>query len=317
ECDDGNDVDTDDCTNMCLAAACGDLIVHELVEQCDDGNDIDTDECTNACTVAVCGDSVVQEGKEQCDDGNDVDTDECTNACTIAACGDNVVQAGEEQCDDGNDVDTDDCTSLCLNAACGDGFVQAGEQCDDGNVTAGDGCSDVCAIDSKYVFVSSQMYDGNLGGLAGADAKCQALADAANLPGTYMAWVSTNEANGSPATRFTQSPTPYVKVDGVKVADNWADLIDGVLDSAIDKTELGGAPPIGDTSCNGGGSATVWSATNTNGTFIDVGIDYNCTNWTSNELIPSLWGLATDPNSAWTNWCSGGICSWVSPIYCF
>ena len=28
--------------------------------QCDDGNDIDTDNCTNACSIAACGDGIIQ-----------------------------------------------------------------------------------------------------------------------------------------------------------------------------------------------------------------------------------------------------------------
>jgi len=35
------------------------------------------------------------------------------------------------------------------------------------------------------VFVTSETYDGNLGGIAGADSKCQALADAAGLDGIW------------------------------------------------------------------------------------------------------------------------------------
>ena len=39
---------------------CGNSIV-ELGEECDDGNEVDDDGCTNACTLPACGDSVVQE----------------------------------------------------------------------------------------------------------------------------------------------------------------------------------------------------------------------------------------------------------------
>ena len=130
ECDDGNDVETDECTSECALAACGDGLIQEGVDECDDGNDVDTDECTNLCTLAACGDGIVQEGVENCDDGNDVDDDECSNACVMASCGDGVVQAGEA-CDDGNDVDDDGCSNACMSPSCGDGIVQAGEECDD------------------------------------------------------------------------------------------------------------------------------------------------------------------------------------------
>ncbi|MCA9656806.1 MAG: DUF4215 domain-containing protein, partial [Myxococcales bacterium] len=187
ECDDANDVNTDDCLDTCVAATCGDSYVHEGVEQCDDGNDDNTDTCTNECISAMCGDGEMQAG-EECDDANDDDTDACTSMClnavcgdgyilqdveqcddagesatcnadcTPAACGDMIVNAAAgEECDDGNEVDTDECTTMCLNAACGDGFVQEGEECDDGNSDDGDGCSAECA--SEYCFTLTN--DGN------------------------------------------------------------------------------------------------------------------------------------------------------------
>ncbi len=96
---------------------CGDAFTNEG-EQCDDGNDVDGDSCTNACTVAECGDGITETGAEGCDDGNNVDGDDCTNACEPVLCGDGVVadQAfgqAREQCDDGNANDTDGCLSTC------------------------------------------------------------------------------------------------------------------------------------------------------------------------------------------------------------
>jgi cysteine-rich repeat protein len=280
------------------------------METCDDGNDVDTDACKNDCTLAYCGDGIIQDEVEQCEDLNMVDDDACTNICLNASCGDGILWANVEVCDDGNLDNGDMCPGSCAPAFCGDGYTQdIVEQCDDGNEIDDDGCTNDCISLSKRVFVSSEMYNGNLGGLAGADAKCQTLADAANLPGTYMAWISTNQ--GSPSTRFTQSITSYTLVDGTQVAANWNSLIDGSLDAAINMTELGGPAPIGDTSCAGGGFATVWTATNTNGTLSGNA----CTNF-SDTAGQGLWGDA-DQTGSWTSWCSGGICTWISPIYCF
>ena len=147
-CDDGNRVDTDDCTNACAPARCGDGVVHEGVEACDDGNESDTDDCTSACEPARCGDGFVQAG-EGCDDGNEVDDDECSNACTPASCGDGIVQ-DQERCDDGNDDDTDACLSTCAQAQCGDGQVRAGvEECDDGNAESTDECTARCSAEPR------------------------------------------------------------------------------------------------------------------------------------------------------------------------
>lgn len=55
--------------------------VPDTGEQCDDGNSLNTDACTNACRTARCGDGFVWAGFEECDDGNTVDGDSCTNTC--------------------------------------------------------------------------------------------------------------------------------------------------------------------------------------------------------------------------------------------
>jgi hypothetical protein len=159
--------------------------------------------------------------------------------------------------------------------------------------------------------IASQMYDGNLGGLVGADLKCQMRAMAAGLPGTYMAWLGDN--TGSPAARMTKSLMPYVRVDGTKIANNWADLIDGSLIAAVNMTETKGVPPTGNTSCAGSGFKTVWTNTQANGTQGNGAA--SCTHWTSVNG-GSAWGRADAVDSTWTSWCSGGLCSWVSPLYC-
>jgi cysteine-rich repeat protein len=62
---------------------CGNGIV-EGDEECDDGNDVDDDDCTNACTLPVCGDGIVQEHLgETCDDGNTLAGDECAASCVL------------------------------------------------------------------------------------------------------------------------------------------------------------------------------------------------------------------------------------------
>ena len=137
------DASTTDATTG-AAPICGDTVV-DVGEECDDGNDIDEDACTNLCKNAVCGDAIVGPG-EACDDGNDIDDDACSNTCASAACGDAVVQAPEE-CDDGNDLDDDACLNTCLKAVCGDSIVFTGtEECDDANDIDDDGCSNTCKL---------------------------------------------------------------------------------------------------------------------------------------------------------------------------
>jgi cysteine-rich repeat protein len=99
-------------------AVCGNG-VREGAEQCDDGNDLNTDACTNTCQNARCGDGFTYQGVEECDDGNTVNTDFCKNDCHYApaVCGDGVRQFGET-CDDGNTLDGDDCPPDCTIASC-------------------------------------------------------------------------------------------------------------------------------------------------------------------------------------------------------
>jgi cysteine-rich repeat protein len=143
-CDDGDDDDADDCTSACLLPHCGDGVV-QAGEECDDGDGSDTDDCPGSCLSAKCGDGFVHESLEECDDGNDANDDECLDSCVAAVCGDGFVRAGVEECDDANLVDTDACPTTCLAAECGDSFVYAGtEECDDGNVADDDACVSGC-----------------------------------------------------------------------------------------------------------------------------------------------------------------------------
>ncbi len=97
---------------------CGDKQV-DKGEQCDDGNQVDDDACSNACIAATCGDGApnAPDGKmEECDDGNQVDDDACSNACVAATCGDNIINTPGgvlEECDDGNTNPTDGCSEQC------------------------------------------------------------------------------------------------------------------------------------------------------------------------------------------------------------
>ncbi|MBU0506964.1 DUF4215 domain-containing protein [bacterium] len=112
-------------------AYCGDGVVQEWRgEECDDGNEINFDGCTNQCTLGadlvfenLCGNGIINAFMgEECDDGNNVNGDGCNSICRIEVkeyCGDGIVQPwlGEE-CDDGNNIDGDGCGSECIDEGC-------------------------------------------------------------------------------------------------------------------------------------------------------------------------------------------------------
>lgn len=318
ECDDGSGDDTDACTSLCKNAVCGDEFIHAGVEQCDDGNMVDTDECTNACNPAACGDSIVHQAVEECDDGNLVDTDGCTNACTNATCGDSIVQKNVEGCDDGNMVDTDECTNSRAIAVCGDSIVHQGvEQCDDGNQDNLDGCASNCIIFGHRVFVTSTLHTGESTAPTVPTGSAPPRAQAASLPGNYKAWISTNVNNNAvtPANRFTHAVSPYVLVDGTKVADNWGDLTDGSLDHPINLTEHGQPPPPSELSC-GNSNIVVRTGTASDGT-LGMGIVSRCSNFTQAGGSQGAVGRAGATTTAWSRCSELEPCSAEAPIYCF
>lgn len=203
---------------------------------------------------------------------------------------------------------------------CGDGIIQSSvEECDDGNEDLNDGCSDNCKIESKYVFVSSKRYNGDLGGLSGADTKCQTLAEAAGLPGVYKAWLSSSSE--SPSTRFSYWPGYYRRVDGVIVAHGWprAFYYHAPLEAPINKTEINGIIELGEV-CTTEAKAMVWSAGWPDGTTWDNFYPNDrCYDWTATTDGWSHWGDANDVDR-WSNNCSGNGADWCSrlaALYCF
>lgn len=171
-CDDGNDVDGDDCDTNCTPTGCGNGITTGA-EECDDGNSVNDDACNKDCKRALCQDGVVNVSndiQEECDDGNSTDNDACRNDCTKARCGDNVVNLSDnvqEECDDGNLDPDDSCDPNCKVPGCGNGYRAANEACDDGNLDNGDGCDPTCTLtNTTSIFLGQQGVSGNDDGKA-------------------------------------------------------------------------------------------------------------------------------------------------------
>jgi hypothetical protein len=159
---------------------------------------------------------------------------------------------------------------------------------------------DESGCQAKVVFVTSLAFDGILGGLAGADTKCAARATAAGLTGTFKAWLGSGSSG--PSTTFTQASIPYVRVDGVVVANNWADLTDGTLDATISVTEAGAAV---------GGDA--WTNVQTDG---DPNGASDCSNWGDDNFLNT--GNVGNPGSTTSTWTANsfGTCNNSKRLYC-
>jgi hypothetical protein len=145
-----------------------------------------------------------------------------------------------------------------------------------------------------------------MGGLAGADAFCQRLAANAGLPGTYMAWLSAG--NQSPQNRFlTRSSLPYNRVDGTKIANNWANLTNGRIAAPINVTETGKALESGQ---------FVWTNTLANGRTATTKSD--CLGWTTdNAMAASEFGDSNKTDATWSATDRITNCNNTFPLYCF
>jgi cysteine-rich repeat protein len=243
---------------------------------------------------------------------------EPTTSSPDGECGDGVVDPGED-CDGGG-KETPDCNADCTEVRCGDGIINemAGEECEVLNDVEGDGCEDDCTKTPapRVVFVTGKVYSSNLGGLAGADARCQQSAEAAGLPGTYMAWLSDN--TGTPASRMIKSSVPYVLPDGTEVAKNWSALTAPpiMLLHAIDMTETGNKPqtwPLGLCADNVPCTQT-WSNTSASGE--QLNIVGSCNNWTTEDDQLTDSGNWTAIDGYWAGWV-WGTCAHTLPLYCF
>ncbi len=127
------------------------------------------------------------------------------------------------------------------------------------------------AYTQNTVFVTSATFNGNLGGLTGADDKCQAEADgpASIVPsGTYLAWLS--DGTDSPDTRFTKPSHPYILPDGTKIAEDFTDLTDGSILHKINSDPTG--KPLG--------LQLFWTGTKSDGTTSQTLV--TCNGWMGN-----------------------------------
>ncbi len=231
-----------------------------------------------------CGDGVVDPG-EMCDDGDalNVETGACLPNCVLATCGDGLVQAGAEQCDLGaaNSHEYGGCVpGTCFwGPACGDGEVTPGHEiCDPGAPVDPRGgeiipCGQDCRFEGRNVFLSSTTYDGKqLGGLIGADTKCQQLASVFDplRYHTYRAWLS--DGAGEPASTFDHGVVPYVLLNGVPIAGSFDDLVQNGPAVGITITDEYEAVP----------DVRVWTHTTAVGTKIPD--EHHCEQWTSDAF---------------------------------
>ena len=232
---------------------------------------MDSSSSTTGPQSPTCGDAKLDPG-EECDQGfAENGQGACTLDCKLATCGDGLIWAGKEECDNGPNNNNElygACTTMCqFGDRCNDGIVQGPEECDlgadngtDEFPTGGVSCDNGCHYHARLIFLSSTTYKGGeLGGVEGAHLKCKALADKAGFDNSasFMAWIS--DAQHSPAQDFKHDidtiDLPYVLPNGVRIADDWTDLVlngpgDGIVvtetgETLLDKRAWTGTAPSG------------------------------------------------------------------------
>jgi hypothetical protein len=166
----------------------------------------------------------------------------------------------------------------------------------------------------KIAFVTAQSFTGDLGGLVGADTKCQAEANSAGLPGTFKAFLSDNRT--SAASRLNHASIPYETVNGDRIAADWTDLTDRIIDNPLNVT------PTGTTV-----SGFAWTGSDHDGTKASYiasdypyDLDLTCENWSFESLSSRSLGGRGNVNDvrAWADWWQrdGSACSSQLGLYC-
>lgn len=172
----------------------------------------------------------------------------------------------------------------------------------------------------NYVFLTNSEFDGDLKGadadaLRGADAKCQAAADAAKLPGEFVAWISTTTNNAVDRIVATGA-RGWIRPDGLPVGDTIGDgtsstdmLFDGHVYYPPRVTELGNVT-----------TSHAWTSTDDTGALVRTGD--NCNNYSNaSGANHGRLGAAFGGPTVWTDDSSASVssrtCDRPHPIYCF
>ncbi len=157
------------------------------------------------------------------------------------------------------------------------------------------------------VFVTSTLQNGNLGGLAGADAICAARATAASLPGTYVAWLSTSTVN---ALDRLGSAKGFVRVDGKPFANAPADIVANKIFNPLRIAEDGS--DVSSSVVPGSSTLTVYTGTLGDGT---VATGATCSDFTDTAGSARRGEVSGGPVT-WTAR-QNSNCTTTRRLYCF
>ncbi len=150
----------------------------------------------------------------------------------------------------------------------------------------------------RNVFVTGGRFDASMGRVA-ADSLCASEASAAGLPGSYLAFLSTETE--AAADRFSLTGATWVRPDGIAIMNIAADLATWNLVTGPDR-HIDGTVEV----------LAAWTGGRAPGT-----PSRSCNSWTSSSAAVD--GLKVDPTDSWDRHYGGPAagCSRLLPVLCF
>ncbi len=225
-----------------------------------------------------------------------------TTKAFIVGCGISLVVLG---CGEVKSNGETDASSQVADASVSDANVNdASVEPADAGPDAGPTCplGAICEANVNYAFVTSTQRPANeYGGLSGADAICNDLAQAAGLPGQYVAWMSSSTEDAR--DRLTTA-SGWIRTDGRPFALSRGGLIGGQIIHPLNLDESG-------VTRNG----DVATATTTDGRSRATGdAESACEDWSGGGGPYDL-GRSSETSSLWTDYDEGN-CSNDAHLYC-
>ena len=171
---------------------------------------------------------------------------------------------------------------------------------------SGSGSGDDDSNISHRIFVTSSTYNGNLGGLIGADIICTTVAGFGGISGSYRAVMSSSTESAN--TRLDIDGAVYMKTaaGNVTVATSGDRFWNNDLANPIN---------VDENEATLGAMQGPWTGTNPSGGTSGIGL--TCTDWSigNNSVLGSTGDTSTTASALWVN-ANGFTCEEMRPLYC-